>query len=341
MFEKISELFIRIGRSSTTLEKQVLLFPESRQLQDQIFEYLIVIVKFCRAVVSFSKKSFIGQIMAPMSSLDKEFRDVERDLDIWAAHIRTTLDYLSSRIQIDTVKSVSHVGQNQAQVVLQDFWADLCPIQAKFDMKWRRERKRGSVRWVFEEEAFKNWRSSPTSSGICTTGKLGSGKTVTMANIVATLPISMEEKSAIACFFCNYLAPESLSADNMAGSIALQLIRSSISEDILMTLIQAHGTLIHSIPSGGTDAILKLLYQMLPDKHHYYIIIGALCEVNLDDIDTILKNFGGSCCALSHPPLHVPKAPKPSTTAFSTTTAGPTTNYHGKRKPRRGDYRVH
>ena len=60
-FDKLSNLFMRLGTSWKLHKDYARLFPRCSSLQVYLCEYLISIVKLCTKIVKLGKKSFLGK----------------------------------------------------------------------------------------------------------------------------------------------------------------------------------------------------------------------------------------------------------------------------------------
>lgn len=70
-------------------------------------------------------------------------------------------------------------------------------------------RKKGTSSLHFRNDAYKKWKSEKVSSTLAVVGRLGSGKSVLLANIVDDLVCSSSQNDThIAYFFCQYDIPE-------------------------------------------------------------------------------------------------------------------------------------
>ena len=114
-------------------------------------------------------------------------------------------------------------------------------------------RKAGNTLLHTRYVQYQKWKDSPDSSTLVFTGKLGSGKSVLLANIVGDLNFSTgKERPLVAYFFCRHDVQESLQARTILGSLARQLLRTFVDLDTLSESCEdTH------IP-GDADKMLKL-----------------------------------------------------------------------------------
>jgi hypothetical protein len=88
---------------------------------------------------------------------------------------------------------------------------------------WKQIRKSGNVMSFAKTQAYMNWQRSTESSTLIYTGRLGSGKSVTMANIVDD--VNLSNKSVAYFFFRNDMST-SLDARTAIESLTRQLLSS-------------------------------------------------------------------------------------------------------------------
>lgn len=205
-FDKVSTLLLRIGRCVSLHQDFAILFPQCRQIQACMCEYTIVIVQVCKEIVVYARKSFATQLASSfLSPFDSVFKPLEDQLLQWGRLIekRTQIMAVKSTLQQE---SASLERYNRLQLIFSRHATDaravgtesrkhrflkaLSPDQKEFDSIWRRERRRGTSQWILQNPRYQEWLSSPQSAILWLQGNLGSGKSVTMASIVASLMTS-------------------------------------------------------------------------------------------------------------------------------------------------------
>lgn len=162
----------------------------------------------------------------------------------------------------------------------------LCPSQSQHETTWRRQRRKGTCKWIHKSKTFQDWRSMKQSSALCVSGKLGSGKTVAMANIVA----EMSNERLCAYFFCAFKEPKSLEANTIFRSIAYHCLE--ILEDnqaMWDSIVGKYGAGFPTVSSP--DQILDFMLKFLPRGREYVIVLDGLEECTEEDIEDVLSGL--------------------------------------------------
>lgn len=274
-FEKLSTLFMRLGTSWALHEDFARLFPASQELQAYFCEYLVVLMKLCNKIVVFCQKKTGAQLLSSLgSSFDSEFGPVQKELDQWGCLIQ-------QQTQILVTKMATSAEKGKFQGFKQKMLRRLSPDQNDFETRWRRQRKKGTCGWIFDSPTFRNWESMRASSKLCVSGKLGSGKTVSMANIVAQTDL----EQPCAHVFCAAQEPSSLKATMILGSIAFNLLDHLPSEAVSWREAQKN---IGTISSFDPERIIDFLLTLLPEERTYIIIADGLEDCSDADMTDVL-----------------------------------------------------
>lgn len=277
-FEKLSTLFMRLGTSWALHEDFAQLFPRSEILQTYFCEYLVTLMKLCNKVVVFGHKSTGAQLFSSLgSSFDSEFGSIQKELDQWGCLIQQQCQVLAMKIANGAEKSRSHD-------VKQRILRRLSPDQSDLETRWRRQRKKGTCEWIFDNPIFKNWKSMETSATLCVTGKLGSGKTVSMANIVART--DLEQPCAYA--FCASQEPTSLKATSILGGIAFSLLDHLPPEAMIWGDAEQFDAMINTF---DPESIINSVLGLLPVDGTYIIIVDGLEDCSGADITDVISGL--------------------------------------------------
>ncbi|SCO44299.1 uncharacterized protein FFNC_09746 [Fusarium fujikuroi] len=298
-FERLSLLLMRLGHATIIQRDRVLLFPHDSDLKALTCEYLIVITEMCKTIIGFEKKGFLAQL-ATSTCLEKEFKEFETQLAFWSKVINKKLAYLNEASQAQANTSIAAISGSlsswgESRKRRAEDWRiqvlrQLSPHQDEFESTWRRERRKGSVEWIFDDEQYMNWRSASSSSTLLIHGSLGSGKTVTMANITGKFWPSLSTEPqpglcAVASFFCQSMDRKTLLPRTLFGSIAHQFLRS-------LRLPADHPAIrqySQEYTANDTESIIEFIKAHFPDHCHYYVIMDGLDELSAEDAQEVLR----------------------------------------------------
>jgi Cdc6-like AAA superfamily ATPase len=312
-FEKVSYLLMGIGRETGMQHEYASLFPRSPEMQEFVAEYLVVFVKLCEKVVSFNRKSRLSQFTGSIiSSFDDEFLPFKQKMGVWAGLIDHKAKILIAQAQTRSEATAVRTSRalewlvgsrnNHYRDRLALALAELSPHQRKYDSTWRRQRKKGLSEWIREETLYRQWRISQASHDnpsvqqcLVIHGKLGSGKTVLMANIVGDLYCLDTEpgqtnlsssasnmQTAVATFFCQHDNEQALDSDTIIRSISHQLLRSSAADpEKLADDLES--------PGANSSEMASLLKRHLRADCVYFVVIDAIDELHSEDaLDLLL-----------------------------------------------------
>ncbi|KAJ5503640.1 hypothetical protein N7463_006514 [Penicillium fimorum] len=228
--EQLSHIFMTAGRLAPRYEKMALLYPRSKDLQSCLCEYFILIVRLCHEMTTFTRKSIFGKLASAFA--DSDLKTYQSELKSWGETIKAEVDFLMAKgIEDEAEKNsrfrtVSSIFQKssayQQAIQTKQRVLDFCS-QYDCTVSWKQARKSGNTNLFRESPKYQEWKSMPLSSTLVYTGKLGSGKSVLLANIVDDLHIQIE-KNHVAYFFCRHDVSESLKARGVIGSLARQLL---------------------------------------------------------------------------------------------------------------------
>ncbi|KAK1749810.1 hypothetical protein QBC47DRAFT_465375 [Echria macrotheca] len=308
-FQRISDLFLKIGKASTVTKDLVELFPDSKELQDLMCEYLITLVNFCAKVVKELEKPTVLQLTCPfIAFFDKEASQFETDLAQWGIAIDKRVVVLLTRRQADSADTIAKIGRTLAQWVpsvekkqqylilrssrLQE---KLCSRQYERVAAWRRQRRKGTAEWLFKEQAYLDWKNTTKSGVLWIHGKLGSGKTVLLANIVAELyrlpqggdnTISGDGRPIVTYHFCNHDRPDSNTYDFILGSVVQQIVARLEPGSRVIAEMDRY---LQSAPCRPLeDEVIGILRRGLPRNRPVFMVLDALDECQEETAASIL-----------------------------------------------------
>jgi ankyrin repeat protein len=282
--DKLSSLFMKVGCSAPRYQTIALLYPRSRKLQSYLSEYFIVVVGLCRYLFKFGQKSTVQQFTSSLS--DTHLDTFRADLDRWAISIKEQMDVSeaeessgSRALTRDMFKSASYQQRHATNMLVLDFCSTY-----DHEMTWKQIRKAGNTTLHTQQAEYQEWKDGSLSSTLLYTGKLGSGKSVLLANIVDDLSLSSEkERPLVAYFFCKHNIPESLQARTIIGSLARQLLRTVADLSVSAKICEyTHST-------GDTEKVLETLFQGFSSNLKVYLVLDGLDECDDEERPALVQ----------------------------------------------------
>ncbi|RYP18551.1 hypothetical protein DL765_003836 [Monosporascus sp. GIB2] len=227
--ENLSTLFMMVGRSAPRYERMALLYPRSKILQSHLFEYFIVVVRLCHHMLKLSKMSIWKHLVSLSRS---DINAYQSELDRWATLIKEEVSLLMGqnieeqsayfKVWLKSSKSESHRQRLKAYVRV----LDSCSTY-DYQTTWKEIRKVGNATLFDRTPEYEDWKAQADSCTLVCTGKLGSGKSVLLANIVDDLNLHVQNaRCPVAYFFCRHDISDSLKARTVICSLARQLLCS-------------------------------------------------------------------------------------------------------------------
>ncbi|CAI6332832.1 unnamed protein product [Periconia digitata] len=274
--DRISLLFMEIGRTIPRNQTIALLYRRSKSLQAYLCEYFIVVVRLCHHIMKFAQASLLRKMASAL--IESDLEDFQTELNDWSMQIKDELLLQSSiSTENEAQENMKHRRSwrksNQAdlrerQMALHIRNLDHC---SKYDFQttWKQLRKLGTTQLFKNSLAYNEWATAGKSSTLIFTGKLGCGKSVMMANIVEHLIIDIkQETDVVAYFFCQDDLPEGLRTDTIIGSLTRQLLHPwpdvpALSQMTAQSQIEA-------------QSLLEKLLPELPDSTKLYLVVDGL-----------------------------------------------------------------
>ncbi|RDW75102.1 hypothetical protein BP6252_06244 [Coleophoma cylindrospora] len=268
--DKLSSLLMDVGRSAPRYQEIVLVFPRSKLLRTYLAEYFITVVHLCHTVFKLAHKSTARWFMSTVN--DSSLKGYQSDFDRWANLIKDEVNTLVAKRVETEAQANTHfralMGKASSFILLEQKLKTRLRILEScstydYETSWKQIRKVGNATLSDQLADYQNWRSLAKSSTLFYTGKLGSGKSVLLANIVDDLNLYIQRKDIVTYFFCRYDISESLKARTIIGSLVRQLLRP-ISE-----LGEAAKVFDDTILALDFEYMFKLLERVIPNptKH--------------------------------------------------------------------------
>ncbi|KAI9765967.1 MAG: hypothetical protein M1840_006974 [Geoglossum simile] len=291
--DKLSTLLMTAGCSAPRYQMTALLYSQSTNIQSYLSEYFIVVVRLCHQVLKFTKKSTIGQFSSTLG--DSDIKAYQSELDRWANMIKEETNLLMVK-KIDEEarenfqfralsskysKSVSLRRKMKTNLRV----LDLCSMYS-YETTWKQTRKVGSATLFNQNAEYQDWKGRGDSRTLIYTGKLGSGKSVLLANIVDNINLHVQSKThVVAYFFCQHDIPESLKARTIFGSLARQLLCP------IPDLTIAAEILHETVSALDIERIFTLLQCAFPPDCKAYFILDGLDECNYTERKILIQQL--------------------------------------------------
>ncbi|OQD90382.1 hypothetical protein PENANT_c001G05769 [Penicillium antarcticum] len=257
--ERLSNVFMIAGRLAPRHEKMALLYPRSSELQTSLCEYFIVIVRLCREISTFARKSAFGKLAASLS--DPNLKSYQSDLESWGQMIKDEVTYLmakrledegdlNSRFRIMSTK-LHKSSAYQQLVQIKQRVLDFCS-QYDHTVAWKQIRKTGNTSLFRESHVYRNWKASPLASTVYWQARL------------------WEVRS---------------DGEHMIGSLARQLLQS------MTDFTAATEFLNQNMTDPIPERLIKLLCGSVDfHKTDCYLVVDGLDELD-DDQRHVVMNF--------------------------------------------------
>ena len=282
--DKLSSIFMDIGRSAPRHQAIAELYPRSTKLQEYLSEYFVVVVQLCHYLYKLGQKSTLGQITSSLNQT--AVMGFQTDLHKWASSIEEEMRLREAqessgfreetRLMFKSATDEQKLAKKRrvlaAKAVTKNRVLDFFSTY-DHETAQKQIRKAGNTLLHTRYVQYQKWKDSPDPCTLVFTGKLGSGKSVLLANIVGDLNIfTGKERPLVAYFFCRHDVQDSLQARTILGSLARQLLWTFVNLD---TLSESCGDT--HIP-GDADKILQLFLQCYSPSHRTYFVIDGLDE---------------------------------------------------------------
>ncbi|MCJ1384352.1 hypothetical protein MMC17_007468 [Xylographa soralifera] len=291
--EQLSTLLMNVGRLAPCYEQVALLYPRSQTLQSSLFEYFIVVVGLCHQVLRFTQKSRFEQFVSTLSN--SETNAYQLELDRWASAIKEEMNLMmakkideegqeNSRFRAFSNKQRERRSLERTMRTKQRI-LDACSTY-EYQTAWKQIRKAGSATLFSGNAKYEDWRCQTDSCTLVYTGKLGSGKSVLLANIVDDLYLyAGNQNITVTYFFCRHDIHESLRARTIVGSLARQLLGTISDASTMAPVVDLSATAL------DVDGILELLRHTFLNKRKVYFILDGLDECGNAERDALLGHI--------------------------------------------------
>lgn len=277
-----------VGGSAPRYQNMAVLYPQSAALQSHLCEYYIVVVRICHKLIKTLKSPVWRQIGRSFLSAS-DMSGFQSDLDRWATSIKDEVTILTAKSIKEQTADLRLVSRNwdaeRSRRKLKTYYRllDNCSTY-DYQTSWKEIRKIGNTDLFNTIATYRDWKAAlqPSSTLICM-GKLGSGKSVWLANMIDDLHLTARrDKQSLGYFFCRHDDVESLNARVVIGSITRQLLQQHAQD------VQSHVS--DECPClRDLDDLVILLKTVLPPNCVIHLVIDGLDECNDSERDQILQ----------------------------------------------------
>ncbi|KAK2615389.1 hypothetical protein N8I77_002148 [Diaporthe amygdali] len=276
--EKVSEIFLEVGRTAPRHAELACIYPGKGRLHSAMMEYSIVVVELCKSLFHPSRlQRFTTSLKTAIT--DPQLQKIKSSLATWSKEISEEVIVLQSRRLEETdrgpgirslISSISDSDRRRRRTRDRVNWLDAC---GDYDYERQRNltRRSGNTEYFLHDPPYLKWRdwSGPTTL-ICE-GKLGSGKSVLMANMVDDLLLhNINDTHTTAFFFVS---------DDTAGYNARTAL-GSLARQILESLPDSQWTdkLEEESRSLTTNRLTQILGRAVPSTRRIYLILDGFDE---------------------------------------------------------------
>ena len=293
--EKLSALLMVAGRSAPRHQSIAVLYPRSPRLQSYLSEYYVIVVRLCHKLLNFTQRSTVGQLAVGLGGLDINLYQAE--LEQWADAIKEEMSILiAERIEGEAQKNWgvrALLTKNSASKSELRRWKINQRVLASLSIHdvektWKQTRKLGNTTLFNRNTAYQDWKTRGDSCTLVYTGKLGSGKSVLLANMVDDLNLDIQNKATrVAYFFARYDTSESLEARTVIGSLAWQFLRNIPDLDLTSTA----ESLDMTRPILDVEWIFNLLQHTLPADFKAYVILDGIDDCDDSEREQLIQHL--------------------------------------------------
>lgn len=211
---------------------------------------------------------------------DADLKEDQADLELWGNSIKDEASLLLNRRVHDESQEnqkarawVSRWSASSSQQYALERKVRLLEACSTYDFQttWKQIRKRGSTSLLATWAGYQQWKQEDTTLAILFSGKVGAGKSVTLANIVDDLFLA--RNTTIVYFFCRHDIPESLKSRTILGSLARQYLSS---------LPENNDTFNENLSALDLDKVTALLISK-GDNRKKYLLIDGLDECSKEE----------------------------------------------------------
>ncbi|KAF5640228.1 heterokaryon incompatibility protein het-E-1 [Fusarium sp. NRRL 25303] len=287
--EKLSVLFMTVGRNAPRYQAMAAIYPKSKNLQRYLCEYFIVVTQLCYQLVTWVQKPALNRISTSLR--DPDMKSFQADLETWSASIKEEADLLlSQRFQEEAkenatfrsiVSSRSEYIHHRQKMDKSIRFLDACS-RHDYRTTWKQTRKRGTTRILPSYREYQKWKGTLTlGDSILFRGKLGAGKSVLLANIIDDL--NLLQNGITIYFFVRHDTPDSLSSRTIFGSLVRQLLENFVNDKRFDHMFA------EPVSHLDLDDIIDI-FRTIPSRGRtVYIVVDGLDECSTEEQECVLR----------------------------------------------------
>ncbi|KAK2667507.1 hypothetical protein RAB80_016698 [Fusarium oxysporum f. sp. vasinfectum] len=287
--EKLSLLFMAVGRNAPRYQAMAAIYPKSKNLQRYLCEYFIIVTRLCFQSISWTQKSAFSRLSTSIS--DPEMKELQSELDIWSSSIKEEANLLLNQKVDEEAKEnakfrslttfLSESSSHQRRIKTCTRFLQACS-QYDYQTTWKQTRKAGTTRLLESFSEYQQWQSDQFShDSVLFRGKLGAGKSVLLANVVDNL--NLQSNAIVLYFFARYDRPDGLNARTILGCLIRQLLEHFVTNRDFDHIFKNNATV------RDADDIVEIFKQVPPHNQHVFIVIDGVDECPMDEQHTLLR----------------------------------------------------
>ncbi|GFG16217.1 hypothetical protein IFM5058_07848 [Aspergillus udagawae] len=316
-FDKVTSMIMAVGRSCPTYQQFGHVYPGCVGLQRALCDYYAVIVQLCIKIIEVSRRMVITQVLSSIFvPFEAEFKSFLDKLDQATKDIQLQILLASKQAENEAKKLQEHESKDNAifrqlslkfhkdsnrgytearqwRIVMMKREAAKLRASIRHNLStinyvkpWKQAMQQlvpSTAEWLQQESLFHQWKDERDTAILWCSGTIGVGKTVLMSNVVAHLHASRKTNDIISYYFCRADDAASLSARNILGSLARQMLDSEIEQ-------AEHGSLCalekdsHDL---DTAEIVDFLLPRLEVDKTYYLVLDGIDECDRREIQMV------------------------------------------------------
>ncbi|KAK6821068.1 hypothetical protein PG987_015468 [Apiospora arundinis] len=254
--------------SAPLIQDMASLFPHSKPLQDRVAHYFTTVVRVCQKSIKLCQPSIIGQMRLFIQDGDVSRYESELALQATAIKEQLQLEHTRTTSSVyNAIRSLSEAYKSGKDTENHHRLLDLCSTY-NYKPAWKRLRKLGTTESMLVKGRYKHWLSGEQPKSLIVRGKLGSGKSVLLANMVDDVNLKYPKRNT-AYFFCCEDELRSLSCRTIMGCFARQLL-----EPVPAARTAEQSDLFFE--DMGTDQIIEALFATAETGEGVVLILDGL-----------------------------------------------------------------